>query len=189
MGSEFLSVTDYCGIHLTDMLFLDTDLDGEMDIVFGTKSNRVYALDAADGSTKWDANVGDEVTVMKEMNEPRTGEKRIVVATDAGYLIMLDRTGRRLNMISFGSGISDLEIVAYPENGRNDIIISTVDGRIIICDDDFLIRASMTPGNSPLKGIIMGVKAPDGHIFYCVSDYGIHLLKYNPYFLKESRHY
>ena len=36
---------------------------------------------------------------------------------------------------AFGSGISDMETIAYQEQGRNDIIVSTRDSRIIICDD------------------------------------------------------
>ena len=189
MGSEFIASTDYCGIHLTDMLFVDTDHDGEKEIVFGTKYNRVYALNAKDGSTEWEANVGDEVTVMKEIDDPPTGEKRIVVATEAGDLIMLDRTGKRLDMISFGSGISDMETIAYAEQGRNDIIVSTRDSRIIICDDDFLIRASFTVRNASLKGFIMGGKSGEAHLIYCVSDKKIYVMKYLPYFVRKSRHY
>jgi len=49
-------------IYLTDMIFLDVDKDGKKEIIFGTKSNKMFALTADKGVTKWAANVGDEVT-------------------------------------------------------------------------------------------------------------------------------
>ncbi|MHB9029672.1 MAG: hypothetical protein ACYC9O_12965, partial [Candidatus Latescibacterota bacterium] len=58
MGSEFISRTQYCGYSLTDMVFLDTDGDGNKEIVFGTKYNTIYALNARDGACKWETNVG-----------------------------------------------------------------------------------------------------------------------------------
>ena len=189
VGSESNATTDYCGKHLTDMVFVDADKDGEKEIVFGTKHHRVYALNAADGCTKWEAPVGDEVTVMKVMDDPLSHDKRIIVATDGGELVLLDRSGERLNMISVESGISDIKILTYPQHDRVDIILSTNDGRVIICDNDFLIRASVVVGNAPVKGIILGEKSGEEYQIYAVSDNAIHLLKYHPYFLRKSRHY
>ena len=189
MGAEARSVTDYCGIHLTDMVLVDTDNDGGDDIVFGTQFNWVCALDADNGATKWKITVGDAVTVMKVMDDPLTGQKRILVATEAGELYMLDRTGKKLNMITFGSEISDIEILTFPDKKRNDILLSTRDGRIIICDHNFLIRASFMVENVPLKGIVMGPEVGKTHQFFCASDKKVHFLQYRPYFKRMSRQF
>jgi outer membrane protein assembly factor BamB len=189
VGSESNATTDYCGKHLTDMVFVDTDKDGEKEVVFGTKHHRVYALDAADGCTKWEAPVGDEVTVMKVMDDPLSHDKRIIVATVGGELVMLDRNGNRLNMICVESGISDIKILTYPQHNRVDIVLVTSDGRVIICDNNFLIRASVVVGNTPIKGVILGGKCGEEYQIYCVTGNAIHLLQYHPYFLRKSRHY
>ncbi len=82
-----------------------------------------------------------------------------------------------------------MEILAFPEYGRNDIIVSTVDGRVVACDDDFLVRASVSTENIPVKALIAGGKSGDTYLFYCASKHKVHILKYRPYFLKKSRFY
>ena len=189
MGSEFISTTDYCGIHLTDMVFVDTDGDNSREIVFGTKYNSMYALEPEDGVTIWTANVGGEVTVMKTMTCLRDNTELILVGTDSGNLFIYDRTGKRLNSIDFGNGITDVEVLNRPEKGRTDIAVSTDDGRLIICDDRLLIRASHYLEGSTIKDIVLQGFSEGDFTFHVVTGAGVEFMKYHPYYLKKSRHY
>ena len=189
VGDETNSVTEYCGIHLTDMVFIDTDGDSEKDIVFGTKYNRVYSLNAADGSMKWETNVGDEVTVLRAFDDPASGEKRLLVGTDAGELFLYDRTGRRIRSLSLNSSITGMEVIEPLNHHRVDVIASTKEGEVMACDDRFRIRASRSFKNIPIRSILSGGKSGAAYLFYVVSDRRIYLMGYHPYFLKESRFY
>ncbi len=112
VGDEMSSTTDYCGIHLTDMLFLDADRDGSKEVVFGTKYNRVYALRLKDGSTVWQANVGGEVRCLASFIDPASGEARIAAGTEAGDVVVIDRRGRRLARTALDSPIAGLAVAA-----------------------------------------------------------------------------
>ncbi|MDP2981700.1 MAG: VCBS repeat-containing protein [Candidatus Latescibacter sp.] len=189
MGSEFISRTDYCGIYLTDMIFLDVDRDGKKEIIFGTKSNKMFALTANKGVTRWAANVGDEVTAIRDIVDFASGEPMILVATEAGDLFKYDRTGKRLLSMSVGSAISDMKIIPVKEHGRNDIVLTTRDGRLFVADDSLLIRASGNLGGAPLLGITLGGKSEKEEILYAVGEKGISMVSYHPFFLKKSRQY
>lgn len=187
-GGEAYSTTDYCGLHLTDMVFLDTDGDGRKEIVFGTKYNRVYALNAADGATKWTAVVGDEVTAVRILTEPATGEPRLLVATDAGELVKLDRRGDRLAAREFADGISDLLVLESPGRARCGVVAALRGGGVVVCDDELLTRASgACPG--PLSGLAPAGKEAGAELFYAVGDEAVTLMRYRPFFLRKSRTY
>ncbi len=109
-GGEAYSTTDYSGFFLTGMVFLDTDGDGIKEIIFGTKFNRIYALAAADGATKWTAVLDDEVTVIDTMTDPATGEEFILAGTDAGEVVKLNRRGRRVRTLTLSGGITGLQV-------------------------------------------------------------------------------
>jgi len=141
-GGEAYSTTEYCGLHLTDMVFLDTDGDGRKEIVFGTKYNRVYALDAADGAKKWTAVLGDEVTAVRTITDPATGKTCVLAGTDAGEVVKLDGQGNRLGLLKLSDGVSDLAVLEYPGQARSDIVAALRDGGVVICDQDLLVRAS-----------------------------------------------
>jgi len=215
MGSEFLSKTEYCGFHLTDMVFVDVDDDGDREIVFGTKYNRVYALEPKDGAKRWETNVGGEVTVMKTFLKPHPltpsplaergkdgsqdvrfpfaspsdGSVIIAVGTDNGDLVLLDRHGRCINTASFDSAITDLCILSREGISRVDIALSTEDGRVIICDDTLEVRASQSLGDRAIGRIITKGFAENEYTFYVTTEKSITELRYHPYYLKKSRHY
>ena len=189
MGSEFISRTQYCGIHLTDMIFVDVNQDGVRDIVFGTKSNRIFALNLADGALLWDANAGDEVTAVREIRDAATGEPRILAVTEGGDIQKYDRNGLRLGFLSLGSPISGIEVIPFPTQKRNDLAVSTRDGRVIVADDSLLIRAAVKLGDKPIAGIVCRTEE-DGRItLLTLSDREITEIPYSPYFLKKSRNY
>ncbi len=187
MGSEFISSTQYCGIHLTDMVFLDVDGCGKKEIVFGTKYNTVYALKASDGSCVWEANVGDEVAALRVVTNHAHGKPEILVATGAGDLVRLDRSGQRLGAAGLDAeGIVSLEVMAHPEHKRNDIVVALRDGRVLVCDDSFLVRASASLG-VPLNGLALGGERDGVRMIYAVSGPEIRVLGYYPYFLRKMR--
>ncbi|MDP2983235.1 MAG: hypothetical protein Q8O92_07890 [Candidatus Latescibacter sp.] len=113
----------------------------------------------------------------------------ILVATEAGYLFKYDRTGKRLLSMSVGSAISDMKISPVKEHGRNDIVLTTRDGRLVVADDSLIIRASGNLGNTPLLGITLGGKSEKEEILYAVGEKGISMVSYHPFFLKKSRQY
>jgi hypothetical protein len=188
-GGEAYSTTDYCGFHLTDMLFVDTDGDGQKEIVFGTKYNRVYALSAADGATRWSAVVDDEVTVMKKMTDPASGGECILVGTDAGTLIKLDRTGKRAGSLTLASGIADMAVLEYPDRNRSDIIVSTRGGNVVVCNHELQVRAALDTGDCTLSAVLPAGREGEKNLFYGIFDRSVCLLQYQPYFLRPSRDY
>jgi len=187
VGDEFLSTTDYCGFHLTDMVFVDTDLDGDREIVFGTKYDRIYALEASDGKTRWSVNVGDEVTVMRDFADRETGETKILAGTAAGDLVMLDRTGRELESASFGGGVSDIEVLDFEERNVNRFIVATTDGRIVVCDRGLRIRACFHRPGSAFRDIAAASESRGEVRFWCTAGKRVISLKYRPRFGTQSR--
>lgn len=187
-GGEAYSTTGYCGFHLKDMVFLDTDGDGRKEIVFGTKYNRVYALDAENGSTRWTAVVGDEVTALRTMRDPRTGEDCILAGTEGGELVKLDRKGNRLAWIRLPAGIADLAVLEFPRQARSRVAAALADGTVAACDEELSVRGSIAC-RAPLTGIFSAGREGAGSLLYALSDKTVALLKYQPYFLRESRMY
>lgn len=189
MGSEFLSSTNYVGFGLTDMLSLDTGNDGKQDVVFGTLANTVTALDLASGATKWEVNVGDEVTVLQKMKDPTDGEPVLLVATDAGDLFKYSRSGKRLQALNLEAGITDMKVIPYPDHRRDDIVLSMRNGEVVICDDSFRVRAVLAASEDPLMGVSVGQWLDGKAVIYAVSQKGIHTSSYHPFFLRPSRNY
>ena len=187
VGDETKSVTDYCGIDLTDMVFFDTDGDGVREIVFGTRYNNVYALNAADGATKWKTNVGGEVTAMEMYENRTTGKTRLLAGTDAGDLFLLDHQGNRLRTVSLDNEITDIETITNPERTRVDFIVSTDEGQVTVLDEQFVVQASHTFENMRLNGLILGGKAGRTYRFYAVSDTRVFLMEYLMDAVSKSR--
>lgn len=188
-GSETMSTTDYCGKVLRDMVFVDTDGDGDTEIVFGNESHSVYAMNAADGTTKWKAQVGDKVSVMKILGAGTDAGVRILTATEAGEVYIFDRHGRR-EMIKFlGSGITGMEIINDESHPREDILLSTEDGRLAVYDGDFTPRASLRTGIGRVNALFLTKSVGKDRTFFAVGGREILEVRYKPYFLRLSRHY
>jgi outer membrane protein assembly factor BamB len=185
-----MSTTDYCGKHLRDMVFADTDGDGMKEIVFGNEYHSIYALDAADGAIKWKAQVGDKVSAMKLLQGGAGGGERILAATEAGEVYILDRRqGRRLAMTSLDSGITGMEIISGAGQGREEILLSTADGRVAVLDRGLLPKASLQTGLGSILGIYSAGKSGNRQKFYAVGKKEIAEILYAPVFLRPSRHY
>ena len=187
-GGEAYTTTDYCGFYLTGMVFMDTDGDGVKEIVFGTKFNRVFALNAADGSTKWSAVLGDEVTVLDKLTDPASGEEFLVAGTDSGDLVKLSRRGRRVRALALSEGVTDLKALKYPAKKRSDIVASTRDGGLVVFDQDLDLLATGSLDVSPTGLVSAGVQG-EASRFFVVSGRAVDLLEYKPYFLRKSRDY
>jgi hypothetical protein len=170
------------------MVFLDTDGDGKKEIVFGTKYNTIYALNAKDGTCKWETNVGDEITVLKLITDHASGEAVILAATEAGDLFKFDRAGRRLIAAGLGSaGIAGMEVIANPGKKRNDIVLALRDGQVLVCDDtEFLVRGARRLGE-PLTGLMLGPEKDGNWKVFAVSNKTVHTLEYYPYYLRRMR--
>jgi outer membrane protein assembly factor BamB len=190
-GSETMSTTDYCGKVLRDMVFVDTDGDGEKEIVFGNESHSLYAMNAADGRTKWKAQVGDKVSVMKLLGggAGEGGGERILAATEAGEVYIFSRRGRRELMMSLGSGVTGLEVVSYGPQAREDILLTTDDGRVAVYDAGFVPRASLAAGVGRVNAVFPAGNRGADRRFYAVGGRGVLEVMYKPYFLRPSRHY
>ncbi len=188
MGSEFIAKTKYCGIILTDMTFLDTDRDGVKEVVFGTKYNTVYALDAKTGATKWEANVGDEVTAVRLITGRPDGESLIAVATESGDVVLLDRSGRKMLFTSVASGIADIGMLPLAGMKRTDIVAGMRDGGVAVLDDrSLLVRAALAPTGSPIKGVVYGGKEGAEEVFFTVGATRIDTVRYRPFDLLKMR--
>lgn len=188
MGSEFIAKTQYCGIILTDMAFLDTDRDGVKEVVFGTKYNTIYALDARTGAMKWEANVGDEVTAVRHVNGRTENETLIAVTTDSGDIVLFDRSGGKVRSTTLASGIADIGMLPLPGMKRTDIVAGMRDGGVAVLDDrSLLARAALAPSGTPVKGIIYSGKDGDGEVFFTVGSTRIDTVRYRPHDLWKMR--
>ena len=188
-GSETMSTTDYCGKSLRDMVFIDTDGDGEKEIVFGNESHSLYALGAVDGRTKWKAQVDDKVSVMRLLGAGGASDERIMAATEAGEVSVFDRQGRRQMRQSLGSGITGMEVLSYASSSRQDVLLSTEDGRLAVYDDAFVPRASVRAGIGPIKNLLVANDKGNKISLYAVGGRDIVEVSYKPYFRRLSRHY
>jgi len=189
-GSETMSTTDYCGKHLRDMVFADTDGDGEREIIFGNEYHSIYALNAADGRIKWKAQVGDKVSAMKLLQDGASWGERILAATEAGEIYILDRRqGRRLRMTSLDSGITGMEVIPGAVQDREEILLSTADGRAAVLDGSLLPRASLQTGLGPILGIYPAGREGNRQKFFAVGRKEVLEIIYAPVFLRPSRHY
>ncbi len=160
VGDEMNSTTDYCGIHLTDMLFLDADRDGSKEVVFGTKYNRVYALRLRDGATAWEANVGDEVRCLKAYIDSASGEDRIVAGMQSGDVVVIDGRGRRRARVGLGSAVAGLEILPSPGRGPVKILAGSDDGQVLVFDERLSVSGSFDL-SSRLEAAVR-IDGPDG---------------------------
>jgi outer membrane protein assembly factor BamB len=188
-GSETMSTTDYCGKVLRDMVFVDTDGDGEKEIVFGNESHSVYAMNAADGKTKWKAQVGDKVSAMRILGAGTASGERILTATEAGEVYIFDRRGLREMMKTLGSGITGLEVIRYKSHPREDLLLSTDDGRVAVYDTNFVPKASLRAGIGRVKALFLTEGPAGDQSIFAVGSGAVVEVRYKPYFLRLSRHY
>lgn len=188
MGSESISVTDYFGIHLTDMLFADMNGDGARDIVFGTLSNRLFAVHAADGRKIWEANTGDEVTAVRLFDDPRTREKRLAVATGAGDVFVYSIAGKRLRAASLGSRVTGMAVLEPGDPGRVDFACATQAGQIAVLDSELLVRGSMHVEDD-LIDVIPGARDGRFYELHAVGRKGVCVLRYEATYLRKSWQY
>jgi outer membrane protein assembly factor BamB len=187
VGSESKSKTDYTGYHLTDMVFLDADEDKVKDVVFGTKYNRIYALDVQDGKTKWVANAGDEVNVLENLEDLVKGVRGIAAGTGGGDIVRFSAKGKRLGALYLGQSIVDMKKIAYPEKGRIDIIALLGDGSVVVADHNLKLLAFKQSAMKPLK-LACHQKGNAVHITV-VGRNKIKELTYLPFFRRSSRFY
>lgn len=192
MGSEFVSTTDYFGMHLTEMVFLDVDSDGSKEIVFGTLSNEVHAIRAADGERVWSVNAGGEVTVLKLFEELATGSTRILVGSDGGDLKVLSRTGEEITRVDLGAGVTDVEFLPAatgPGGERRDMAVTTDGGELYILDEQLLVRA-VHPFEEKLTSVSLEADHEEGRFMLAVvGEKVIYRVAYEPFVLKRSVHY
>lgn len=188
MGSEYIATTEYCGIHLTDMVSLDGP-DGRPCIAFGTKYNRIYSLDVSDGSKIWEANTGGEVTVMEKVSLVPGGPPSIVAGTDAGDIVVLNAEGKRTGYLPLRSEITDIEVLTAPGSDRTEIAVGTADGRVVILDGSLTVRAIHATDGKPVKRLYKGESSTQAYELTVVTGDDIRVLSYRAYFLKPSRHY
>lgn len=192
MGSEFVSDTKYFGMNLTEMVFLDADSDGTKEIVFGTLSNDVHAIRAADGERVWSVNAGGEVTVLELFEEQATGSTRILVGNSGGDLKVLSRTGEEIARVDLGAGVTDVEFLPTatgPGGERRDMAVTTDGGELYILDEQLLIRA-VHPFEEKLTDVSLEAGHEEGRFrLAAIGEKMIYRVFYEPFVLKRSVHY
>ncbi len=188
MGSEFISTTEYFGIHLTDMVFLDADGDGEQDIVFGTLSNQIYAINAGDGKQIWEANVGDEVARMETFIDRQTGKQRLLIANGYGSLLLYDVAGKLLSRIELDGQIQDLLVMVDAE-GNVDIVVATESG-IRVVDHQLTLQGSFSKDNQSYKKLyLLKDNKKRNYRFAAIGSNSMEYFEYEPLRLRKSRQY
>ena len=190
VGSESKSRTGYMGFHLTAMVFLDADRDGRQDIVFGTRYNRVYAVDALSGAIKWTENVGDEAAALLRVDDAATGEAGVAVGTAGGDLVLLSARGARLGALAFGRPVADLKALAIAGKGRTDIAVLFSDGCAAVVDRDLKVRAFHS-GALMEKPLALVCGQAENGVFKLniVTSQRIVGLEYRPHFRRATRFY
>ena len=189
MGSDCKATTDYMGFHLTDLTFMDVNNDKRDEIIFGTKYNRLYAVDNADGRMIWSANAGEEVTALERLDITAKGVPLLIAGNAAGDLILLNRDGTRAGCVSFNSPVVSLSLIPYPDKHRTDIAVLFGDGSAAVVDDGLKVRAHYTgEGVAPLKLICLKQGEKD-HQICIVTRERLVKINYRPYFRKECRYY
>lgn len=188
MGSESKAKTEYMGYHLTAMDFQDVDSDREKEILFSTKNDRVYAVEAKDGGLAWQANVGDEALCLVALDTSRNNGPVSVTGTAAGDIVLLDRLGKRLGRISLGSAVVSLQKAASPMPGRTDMAALLSDGRVVIVDDLLKLRGHYDPG-FPVRRLVT-LNAPKGEVrLGLVGGDRIRIIRHTPSLRWECRYY
>ena len=186
VGDEFLSTTDYCGYHCTTLAICDADGDGDDDIVFGTRSNCVYALDSLTGETLWRVQVDDEVTSLT--NAGNNGTTFLVCTTRGGSVVLIGKNGAVIKRETARAGILSCAVVKYASHSRFDIAVGCTDGSILVYDDDLVLRGVFNSGASPV--VALSVDDDDGLCTITALTAGEALiLQYIPRLLRPSRQF
>ena len=183
MGSEYLVTTDYHGIHLTAMCFVDADDDGDRDIVFGTKSRTLCALDAATGETIWQRMAGGEITVLEVLPE----ENRIFAATQAGDVMLLTAGGEVVTGRDVGEGLTSGALL--PVNGGFEFALATDRGNIIVLDENLMVRGACRISSGPVMALHVCDCGDKLFILSAAGARAVHSVSYTPLSLRKSRHY
>ncbi len=189
MGSEYLVTTDYCGIHLTDIVTIPACGTKKAAIVFGTKYNRVYSLNPTGGATQWQANTGGEVTSMACLDSGSTGEKLFLIGTEEGDCILLGENGATISRTSFGASVSDIAVLAAPDGISSYAAVGGSDGVVRILDHALSVKGVYRVADEgPVR--IHAISSDSGtYSFFAVSGDTVHRLSFAPLPLKKSRHY
>jgi outer membrane protein assembly factor BamB len=95
VGSEARSTTVRSGTDARVIRLADVDQDGRLEIIYGTLDMLVLALDPADGTHLWKADVGGEVVGL-EVWPGDDGDHRIATLTSNGLLWLLRGDGQEL---------------------------------------------------------------------------------------------
>lgn len=182
VGSECKSRTEYMGIELTDLAFADVDNDGRMEIVFGTKYNRVYAVKADDGRLVWSANVGAEVVALHPVPEG------FMTVTTAGDLVLLGKEGARKGSLSLSAPIKTSRVMTGPE-GRTEAVVLLADGGVAVIDENLRLRAfAPKAAEQPQDAVLFRNK--DGKwLVAAIGEKAIAVFPYPRHSRRESRFY
>jgi hypothetical protein len=92
-------------------------------------------------------------------------------------------------MMSLGSGVTGLEVLSRGRQGREDFVLSTDDGRVAVYGTDFVPRGSLDAGIGRINAIFPAGESGGDRRFYAVGTRQVFEVKYQPHFLRPSRHY
>lgn len=188
MGSESKVKTEYMGYHLTAIGFQDVDGDNRREILFSTRHDRVYAVEQDHAGLLWQADVGDEALCLLALDTSRNNGPVSLVGTAGGDVVLLNRSGRRLNTLALGSAIRSLEKAAAPLPGRTDAVVLLFNGHVAVVDDLLKLRAYHDPGFQVLK--LVQLRSGKGEVrLALIGDTQIKIIRHTPSIRKECRYY
>lgn len=116
----------------------DIDLDGELDLVFGSYDGNVYALRSRDGSEMWNASAGDHYIMSPTTLLDAVGDRHPEVAVASEFVTLYDHQGGTIwtapaspdaaayDAVSRGVSVTDLD-----GDGTLDLIYLTARGRFV----------------------------------------------------------
>jgi outer membrane protein assembly factor BamB len=127
-------------------------------VYVGTDEGRLFALDPANGSTKWSFGTGGPITAA-----PTVGANGVIyLGSNDGKLYVLTPGGQALTQFQANAGIDQ----ASPALGADGTLyIGTRGGTLYALKGEALLPATPTAGPAPTAGPSTGVAAPPGFSF------------------------
>jgi hypothetical protein len=132
--NDLIALNSHCGVAWTDKLdgyttsspaLADVEGNGQLQVIEGTRSNTVYALNGATGAALWSTTVAGQVfgsVVTADLTG--AGYQDVIVPTTAGVQIIDGRSGHIVQTIGPNVGYQSSPLVTDDPNGTIGITIA-----------------------------------------------------------------
>lgn len=113
----------------------DVDGDGQVEVVVGTDENKVYLLNAADGTVRWSFRTGEyKAWVPTVYAAPVRGNRalEVVAGSDNGRIYVLDADGRLLWERGRPDRMRSVYAADVDQDGAIEVLAASFDGHLDI---------------------------------------------------------